>query len=93
MTLHQQHLFLNRAGLKPKKKKEEKEKDVWMEFIFWYFPDPTGCHVYFPKIHLVTNCAWSTDPAGQQECVHQIHLILKSVFSHIVAAQCVCVLL
>lgn len=53
-----------------------------------YFPDKTGCHVYFPKIHLVSKCVWSADPAGQQVCVHQIHLILTSVFSHI---EAVCV--
>lgn len=45
--------------------------------------------MYFPKIHLVTKCVCSLNPAGQQVCVHQIHLILKSVFSHIELVQCI----
>lgn len=81
MILDQQVLFQQRQLIA----KEKRKKDVWIS-CFWYFPDSTGCHVYFPKIHLVTKCVWSADPAGQQECVHQIHLILKSVFSHIEAA-------
>lgn len=78
-------------------------------FVFWILPDlegylmrewrwcfplnPTGFHVYFPKIHLVSKCVCSPNPAGQQVCAYRIHLILTSVFPHFISSVCNSVML
>lgn len=96
-------LCLNRDQQEPKRE-GKRCLDFMFVFVSCHPPDLEGCLMRglpqcIPHIQLVGMCIspksiWSPsacvspNPAGQLVCVHQIHLILKSVFSHI-GVQCV----